>query len=183
MKIQDDDILLLNQGGTDYKITAKQYKEFVNSNPWDGAKGIYHVIIDDPADIHVNGQEHIYKLDTKTEVSSIDAPGEWIITGDQTLFYDSPGNWDFGELTDTSKVKEMDVMFYGTLEFNSDISNWDVSNVTDMYMMFYDAKKFNQDLSGWCVSNVKKNSRFADGAVSWVLPKPVWGTCPRGEDQ
>jgi hypothetical protein len=21
-------------------------------------------------------------------------------------------------------------------------------------------------------------SNFASGAISWVLPKPIWGTCP-----
>jgi len=31
----------------------------------------------------------------------------------------------------------------------------------------------------WCVENIPEEpSIFADGADSWVLPKPVWGTCP-----
>ena len=53
-----------------------------------------------------------------------------------------------------NKVKSMNHMFYNALNFNSDISNWDVSNVTDMYGMFLGTAKFNQDISNWDVSNV-----------------------------
>jgi surface protein len=63
--------------------------------------------------------------------------------------------------------------------FNQDISGWDVSNVTDMKGMFLNTTAFNQDLSGWCVLSIPSEpSNFATGATSWVLPKPVWGTCP-----
>jgi len=34
-------------------------------------------------------------------------------------------------------------------------------------------------LSGWCVSLItSKPTRFDSGASSWVLDRPVWGTCP-----
>jgi len=45
-------------------------------------------------------------------------------------------------------------IFYGELNFNQNISNWDVSQVTDMESMFYRATKFNQDISHWDVSKV-----------------------------
>jgi surface protein len=46
--------------------------------------------------------------------------------------------------------------------------------------MFSSAINFNQDLSNWCVSNFSTQPNgFADDTVSWTLPKPVWGTCPR----
>ncbi len=215
MKIQDDDILLLNQEGRDHKITAKQYKEFVNSNPWD-EEGccIYHVIIDDPADINLERYKKIYNLATKAEVTAIDAPGEWIITGDWVAFEASRGNWRFGHLTDHSKRYNMDCMFAGAVAFNSDISNWDVSNVDNMVSafegckafncdisnwdvsaaehfmhMFRQADAFNQDLSQWCVNNPVLMESYPDGNFklgdeSWPDEhKPVWGTCPRGEDQ
>lgn len=48
-----------------------------------------------------------------------------------------------------------------------------------MDQMFYGATSFNQDLSGWCVSNIPSlPNGFDTGATSWVLPKPIWGTCP-----
>jgi len=54
-----------------------------------------------------------------------------------------------------------------------------VSNVTYMSYMFAYAFAFNQDLSGWCVSLIPTEpTSFDIGATAWVLPRPVWGTCP-----
>jgi len=48
-----------------------------------------------------------------------------------------------------------------------------------MALMFLNATSFNQDLSGWCVSLIPSEpTLFDDGASAWILPKPVWGTCP-----
>ena len=184
--IQDTDLLLVNRGGKDYKVSAEDLHEYLNPKPpWEEEeeKPIYHVIIDDPADIQVEAAEKIYNLATQAEVSSIDAPGEYILIGKWTRFEYSLGNWQFGPLTDTSKATDMDSMFKDTKAFNSDISNWDVSNVKDMDTMFWEAKAFNQDLSQWCVSEVETYYRFDRGADAWEdKNKPVWGTCPRGED-
>ena len=67
--------------------------------------------------------------------------------------------------------------------FGGPLNSLNVSNVTDMYYMFNGASAFNQDLSQWCVSNITEHpSTFDLGATNWTLPKPVWGTCPRGEN-
>jgi len=56
---------------------------------------------------------------------------------------------------------------------------WDVSQVTDMRYMFREATVFNQNLSGWCVSLITSApTDFDTLATSWVLARPVWGTCP-----
>jgi len=48
-----------------------------------------------------------------------------------------------------------------------------------MTWMFRNASTFDQDLSGWCVSTIPQApEHFDSGAASWVLPRPVWGTCP-----
>ena len=81
--------------------------------------------------------------------------------------------------TCTSGVTDMNSMFRGATSFNQDIGSWNVSSVTNMNYMFRDATAFNQNLSGWCVSNIATEaSDFDTGATSWVLARPVWGTCP-----
>ena len=61
---------------------------------------------------------------------------------------------DFNDI-DTSKITDMsNLFFFEDLEFNGDISSWDVSNVKDMSAMFWKCKNFNQDISRWDVSKV-----------------------------
>ena len=82
-------------------------------------------------------------------------------------------------LWNVSSVASMQAMFRLAPAFNQDIGGWDVSNVTDMQLMFLDAAAFNQDLAGWCVINIPTTPpSFDQNAISWVLPRPVWGTCP-----
>ena len=82
-----------------------------------------------------------------------------------------------------SYVTNLTSMFESSDTFNQDISGWDVSRVTKMSGLFRDAKQFNQDLSQWCVTNIAgKPYDFDQAATAWTLPRPVWGTCPRGEN-
>ena len=61
-----------------------------------------------------------------------------------------------GDVTrlDTSKITDMNDLFFGRTDFNQDISNWDVSSVTTMNNMFRGARSFNHDIGNWDVSNV-----------------------------
>lgn len=94
-----------------------------------------------------------------------------------TNFNQPIGNWD------VSKVTNMNAMFRRTTAFDQDISNWNVSNVEDLEWLFYNASAFNQDLSNWCVSKFTESpDGFDTNANNWSLPRPVWGTCPRGEN-
>ena len=94
-----------------------------------------------------------------------------------TAFNSDISTWNVGSVTN------MDSMFSSAGTFNQDISNWNVSSVTDMSYMFNNATAFNQDLSNWCVSNITvEPTEFSTNASSWTLSKPIWGTCPRGED-
>ena len=59
---------------------------------------------------------------------------------------------------DVSHVEDMDGMFMGCKNFNSDLSKWNVSNVEDMGFMFLSCDNFNSDgksLNNWDVSNVQ----------------------------
>ena len=83
-------------------------------------------------------------------------------------------NWD------VSSVQFMANMFNNCTSFNDPgLVSWDVSNVTNMDGMFFLNTLFNQDLSGWCVTLIPSlPTSFATSTPAWVLPKPVWGTCP-----
>ncbi len=96
---------------------------------------------------------------------------------DNTLLFTS----DISEWN-TSNVTDMSFMFQNAFSFNSDISQWNTSKVTNMDAMFNYSSDFNQDISQWCVGLIgSKPTDFDTGATDWVLPKPVWGNCPRGE--
>ncbi len=83
------------------------------------------------------------------------------------------------EAWDVSSVADMSEMFVGAVSFEGNIEAWDVSSVSDMSAMFFDAVSFDRDLSRWCVDLiVEQPVDFAEGTISWSLPKPVWGTCP-----
>ena len=55
---------------------------------------------------------------------------------------------------DVSSATDMGSMFYNAIAFNSDISNWDVSKVEDMEMMFIGCDVFNLNLNNWNVSSL-----------------------------
>ena len=118
--------------------------------------------------------------------------------GSANSFNQNIGGWDTGKVTDmrfmfqntpvfngdignwnTVNVRRMTAMFRNATAFNGNIDGWDTGNVNRMNDMFNGASSFNRDLSGWCVSLItSKPSGFDTGAISWILPRPLWGTCP-----
>ena len=147
--------------------------------PWEGYDGIWHVKNASETtklkggtfsawDVTFNGSEYSWGNEKKiTEFN----PGEEIVfvTSDSpdSLFKLNKGTWDFGELTDTSKVKSFRELFYYCESFNSYIGDWDTSNVSDMESVFNVANLFNQDISGWDTSKVvTMNSMFNGGFPS-----------------
>lgn len=77
-------------------------------------------------------------------------------------------------------MKSIQGMFRGCSGFNDpNVVYWHTANLENMDGAYNDASAFNQNLSGWCVPNIlSEPPDFSAGASSWVLPKPVWGTCP-----
>ena len=77
-----------------------------------------------------------------------------------------------------SKVTNMHLMFHSAFAFNHPLM-WNTGNVINMNNMFTNAIVFNQNLSTWCVWRIATlPTGFDVGATAWVLPRPIWGTCP-----
>ena len=65
-------------------------------------------------------------------------------------------------------------MFISAVDFNSDISHWDMSNAVDTHMMFGMATSFNGDLSKWDMSGVTNTSYMFREATAFNQPLAQW---------
>jgi hypothetical protein len=125
--------------------------------------------------IIANDREHLKDLiynelelnGSKCNLNHIDVSQIITMNG---LFTDLDFNGDIS-LWNVSNVIEMRGLFaYST--FNGDISKWDVSNVKDMHEMFRESE-FNGDISDWDVSNVEnmfemfRSSKFKGDISNW----------------
>ena len=78
---------------------------------------------------------------------------------------------------DVSQVTSLYNAFSGRVEFNADISNWDVSNVTNMNRIFDSGNvdgSFNQPIGDWDVSNVTNMSSMFINQSSFNQPIGDW---------
>ena len=79
---------------------------------------------------------------------------------------------------DVSAVTNMSWMFNWSSAFNQDIGNWDVSSVSDMSHMFNNASSFNQNLQLWCVKKIAyKPDDFNTNSGLSEGNLPEWGNC------
>ncbi|MFT5668217.1 MAG: surface protein [Vicingaceae bacterium] len=78
---------------------------------------------------------------------------------------------DVPNLSIVTSTKEM---FFGALNFNGNINNWNVSNIQNMRSMFFDCFVFNQPLNNWDVSSVTNFYGFLGGAYNFNQPINNW---------
>ena len=70
----------------------------------------------------------------------------------------------------------MSYMFSDAIDFNDDISQWDVSQVTDMHRMFAGAAAFNQDIGQWPIRrDCHINTMFYKSGMSAETFKGIYG--------
>ena len=72
-----------------------------------------------------------------------------------------------------SNLTNMGSMFYGAVNFNADISSWDVSKVTTMASMFRNTA-FNQNIGNWDVSSVTTMVYMFEGAIAFNQNIGTW---------
>ena len=96
------------------------------------------------------------------------------VTDMEGMFFDAGAfNQPIGSW-DVSNVSDMAQMFLGANSFNQSIGNWDVSSVTNMFNMFYYATSFNQPIGNWDVSNVTDMTRMFFFAETYNEPIGNW---------
>lgn len=71
-------------------------------------------------------------------------------------------------------VMDMRYMFSGAINFDGNISGWNVSNVKYMGYMFHNAHNFDQDIGSWDVSGVMKIQSMFDKAYSFNQDIGAW---------
>ncbi|HIB38562.1 BspA family leucine-rich repeat surface protein, partial [Mesonia sp.] len=131
--------------------------------------GIYTVTItgDFPAIAYQLGAEY------SDELLSIDQWGnmQW-----EHLSFRGCSNLVFNatDIPDLSLLTSLRGTFRNCINFNSDISNWDVSNVESLLETFRGASSFNQDLSNWNVSNVTNMEDTFQGASAFNQALNSW---------
>ena len=74
---------------------------------------------------------------------------------DEFILRDKVSNNDDLTCICTSKVTDMNNLFYQKSSFNQNIGSWDTSNVTNMQNMFFNAIAFNQNIGNWDTSQVR----------------------------
>ncbi|WP_434334637.1 BspA family leucine-rich repeat surface protein [Mycoplasma capricolum subsp. capricolum] len=101
-----------------------------------------------------NGQVRIQQIPQTVKTISAQLPE--LITSLKGAFQTRVNDITWTVTWDTSRITNMNSMFYNTTWFNNpEILKWDTSNVTDMGEMFAYSKRFNLDLSSWNVLKVK----------------------------
>ncbi|MCK4997609.1 BspA family leucine-rich repeat surface protein [Candidatus Pacearchaeota archaeon] len=76
----------------------------------------------------------------------------------------------------SGNVSDMSHMFFGAINFNQNLSNWDTSKVTDMMYLFADTSLFNQPLNSWDTSNVTNMQRMFKNALVFNQSLSNWDT-------
>lgn len=119
--------------------------------------------------VHENGKTIMCPETSSGDVGLIE--GVEYLSVDRELFDEVKSSTDLAKVC-VSLVENMDNLFTGYEEFNSNIENWDVSNVVTMRGMFFSVM-LDQSINHWDVSNVTDmgymftNSSFDQSIDEW----------------
>ena len=206
--ITDTDQIHICRDRQDYKITFDQLQYDVTDfghllklpledgpMPWDdilpGRIRVHLTNINGTVTLHEDKAPYcrVWDMDGNRQLKrEFDEGSEVVINGPaEGMFKNSLGNWDFGELTETSRCVDFNYMFLNCREFNSNLSVFDMRLCFETVAMFQHCEKFDQDLSGWCVPFNPGGSMaykmFENTPMENKTDQhPVWGTCPGGKN-
>jgi surface protein len=111
-----------------------------------------------------------------TSLTTINRSNEWNVssfTSFISVFFNCVNFNSNISSWNVENVTYMTGMFRNTA-FNQPIGNWNVSNTTSINNMFRDAVAFNQSLNNWSVSNVTLFNDMFFNATSFNQPLNLW---------
>ncbi|WP_434329164.1 BspA family leucine-rich repeat surface protein [Mycoplasma capricolum] len=116
-----------------------------------------------------------YKLNPLPEnINKVPSKLPKLITSLESAFKNNKNERIEGiETWDTSNIKNMYQTFFGTSNFNGDITKWNTENVDDMRYMFSFAGSFDRDLSNWKINPRNLSIGFANGST-FDKKKNLW---------
>lgn len=182
-KILDDDLLAgTGTDGVTYKVTGAQFRSLMDTSmPWDNHDGgVFHVI-NGGRRLSLTGNNNVgYTVTGQSlgRLTTIARDQEVVVltpTDPFMLFWGNYSNWEFGDITNTSKVTNFSGMFGGTA-FNNDLSKFDMSAALNVDNMFYSNDEFNQDLDFWDMSKVRSAESMFKGCEKFNGNIDNWDT-------
>ncbi|WP_205959915.1 BspA family leucine-rich repeat surface protein [Flammeovirga aprica] len=155
------------------------YIDWENNGDWEKIttgenQTISHSITNAPNTIRIRGE--LNHFNAPKSIIDVAQWGETNFTSLDSTFKSCEKLEKFtaNDTINLSEVTSLAETFYGTENFNGDLSTWDVSSVTNMYRMFHGASSFNGNLSSWNVSSVTNMVGLFDGASSFNGDLSSW---------
>lgn len=210
--IRDDDLVVCTASDTKtYTISGSLFKTFFETPPpWNiHPGGIFHIKDGNNAvKLNVSVPVQAYSVDYADLglVTEVPAGQEMVLAVPEDcteLFANNTGTWNFGNLTDTGKVENMESLFLNCSNFNGLIEGkfggWNLSSCTslrktfdgctvfnkpliflntekvdDLVDTFKNCSAFNQDINGWDVSGVKNLQGTFAGCTVFNSDLDTW---------
>lgn len=79
-------------------------------------------------------------------------------------------------LPTTSNIHSLHATFFGCVNFNSNISNWNTSSVTNINSLFNGCSLFNQNISSWNTSSVNTMALVFSNCINFNQNIGTWNT-------
>lgn len=116
---------------------------------------------------------YVSALDALTDATILNAIAAWLSNPSlATALYGHINSWNTSLVTYMESLFDHD--YKDSSRFNEDLSRWDTSRVTNMNYVFYYASSFNGNISTWNTSRVVTISGMFNGAASFNGNLSLW---------
>ncbi len=117
-----------------------------------------------------------FGCDSLVAYSAIDQPNLMTVTSLSNAF--RACDYFNGDIStwNTSKIQDIQSLFFDDVAFDQDVGFWNTSNITNMNSVFYNTDIFNQDLGAWNTSSVTNMQQLFSNATLFDQDIGRWNT-------